>query len=443
MSTIASSLLGGGGAGQGGRTAVQRSSIAALNAVVINSPQLADYHCDAPFTFLIASLVSPSNESPFPPLTDDLLSELIDSITTDALDSLTANALQSPKDFYTSLSLLFPLLSLPPLTSLAFQSALTLLSQWGSRLRSGDSVLAEAVALDYLLPKLATLMSVQRDKTHLLLPLLWSFIRDDEDVRGRLMGTLHLHIADATLLVLALSALLASSMAAATVAAVLPVVAAQFSSDNAVSRALALSLLAPIAASEWHSEAEAWWTVVSAVSDVDEWCVQAEAVHVCCCLLATSSSAVPVDEVYSVIHRLLAPAAANDCAAAGDWAAVRAVGQCGTAHLTLLGSHAPLRSLFFRLLSSSAAVKQYSLASILPSALPSSVSALLLLFTPDLRSSYSPLLLAQSLLDLLRCCSSVVAVCLRAAAAGLRCARRRGRGGPVARGCRGLGGRGT
>ena len=402
MSTIASSLLGGAAAGHGGRPAVQRSSIAALNAVVINSPQLADYHCDAPFTSLIASLQSPSNESPFPPLSDELLSELVDAITADALDSLTHNALQSPKDFYTSLSLLFPLLSLPPLTSLTFQSALTLLSQWGARLRSGDSVLAEAVAVDYLLAKLVTLMSVQRDKSHLLLPLLWSFIRDEDETRGRLMATLQLHIAEPILLLLALSALLTSSMSANTVAAVLPVVAAQYSSDNSVLRALALSLLAPIATSEWHSEAETWWPTVSAVNDADEWCVRAEAVHVCCCLLANSNTAVSVDDVYAVINRILSPALAGDCAASDEWSIFALVVSAVPHVSTLLGSHAPLRSLFFRLLSSSAAVKQYSLASILPAAIPSSITPLLLLFTPDLRSSYSPLLLAQSLLDLLR-----------------------------------------
>ena len=400
MTNIASSLIGGGAA-HGSKAAVQRSSIAALNAVVINSPLLADYHCDAPFTSLIASLVSPSSQSPFPPLSDELLSELIDSVTADALDSLTTNALHSPKDFYSSLSLLFPLLSLPPLTSLSFQSALTLLSQWGARLRNSDSVLAEAVALDYVLTKLVTLMSVQRDKTHLLLPLLWSFIRDDEDTRRRLMATLQLHIADPVLLLLALSALLTSSMSSATVAAVLPAAAAHYSSDNSVLRALALSLLAPIAASEWHAEAETWWSALSSVSDSDEWCVRAEVVHVCCCLLASTSCGVPVEEVYAVIRRLLAAAISGECAV-DDWQTFALSVSVLPHFSTLLGGHAPLRSMFFRLLSSSAAVKQYSLASILPASLPSSTASHLLLFTPDLRSSYSPLLLAQSLLDLLR-----------------------------------------
>ena len=401
LSTIASSLLGGGATGHGGR-AVQRSSIAALHAVVINSPQLADYHCDEPFVSLMSSLVSPSDDSPFPPLSDELLSALIDSITTDALDSLTSNASHSPKDFYTSLSLLFPLVSLPPLTSLAFQSALTLLSQWGVRLRGGDSVLSEAVALDYLLPKLLTLINVQRHKSHLLVPLLWSFIRNEEEARGRLMATLQLHVAEPTSLLLALSALLISSLSSATVSAVLPVVASHLASDSSVSRALALSLLAPIAASEWHSEAEAWWPALSSVSDADEWCVRAEAVHVCCCLLANGSSAVAVDDVYAAINRLLAPAVTGDCAAAADWPSF-ALSVSAVPHLsTLLGSHTPLRPLFFRLLSSSTAVKQYSLASILPASLPSSISSLLPVFTPDLRSSYSPLLLSQSLLDVLR-----------------------------------------
>ena len=402
MSAIASSLLGGAAAGHQARPAVQRSSIAALNAVVINSPLLVDYHCEAPFTTLIAGLVSPSNDSPFPPLSDELLSELIDSIAADALDSLAHNALQSPKDFYTSLSLLFPLLSLPPLTSLAFQSALTLLSQWGTRLSSADSVLAEGVALDYVLPKLVTLMSVQRQKTHLVLPLLWSFIRDEDDTRGRLMATLPLHCAEPTLLLMALSALLTSSMSSATVAAVMPVAAAHFGSDSPVLRALALSLLAPIAASDWHAEAETWWPVVKSIGALDEWCVRAEAVHVCCCLLANTLSAEAVDDVYAVINRLLAPTVAADSATAADWQSF-ALSVSAAPHIsTLLGGHPPLRALFFRLLSSSAAVKQYSLASILPFSLPSSIATLLLLFTPDLRSSYSPLLLAQSLLDVLR-----------------------------------------
>ena len=212
IASIASSLQGGGA---GTRRQGSRS------AFVHRGPQRRRHQQSAASRLPLRGAVHCADRVlgvplPVSPLSlrwsDELWSELIDGITADALDSLVHNALQSPKDFYTSLSLLFPLVALSPLTSLAFQSALTLLTQWGARLRSADSVLAEAVTLDYLLAKLVTLTGVQRDKAHLLMPLLWAFVRDDEAARGRLMANLSLHIAEPTLLLLALSALLTSSM---------------------------------------------------------------------------------------------------------------------------------------------------------------------------------------------------------------------------------------
>ena len=123
-----------------------RPSLSALNAVVVNSPHYSYHQTAPPFAEFIQHL---------PQLTDQAVAAVVDGVAADALDSLVANAAASPKDFYATLTLLFPLFTHCPLVSLGFQSALSLVTAWGHRLRAREAGLASALSLDFLLPQAA------------------------------------------------------------------------------------------------------------------------------------------------------------------------------------------------------------------------------------------------------------------------------------------------
>ena len=307
-----SSLTAVTAASAASKPAPVRSSIAALNAVVINSPEYSYQQRDQPYAEFVSSL---------PSLPAETVVAVLDAVKADALDSLVANAVSSPKDFYLSLGLLWPVVQQLQPESAGWQSVLTLLSHWGERLRRKDETLSAALCADYLLPKLLPLLATQPAKLHHVVPLL-ALIPSPTRRRahaGLLLSLPHL-IASARTLLLCLSALLQLDTNAQTVAACLPHVDRYLQSQSAVERALALSLLAPIAASAESRTVEAYWPVLQAVLERgqqqseaetgDGWCETVEAVHVLCCLLASPSELwLEAETVIGLVEKAVSPSA--------------------------------------------------------------------------------------------------------------------------------------
>ena len=350
-----------------------RSSPSTLDSCVLNSPHFTYHQTAPPYTELIASLHS---------LPDAAVAAIIDGIVADGVDSLTANAVVTPKDYYTTLTLLFPLVTHPPATSAAFASAVTLLTAWGQRIRARDAALATALAMDYLLPKLTPLATTQPEKLHTLFPTLLAY--GGEGVVPALAGM----VSSPPVLLRAVSALLQAdpSLADAALAYVDPHV----SHSDAVIRALALSLLAPIAATE-PSKAWAYWPTLASLpcATQSDWAEAASAVTVACALLTATPDAEAIDAALALLERLLRPTPPF------------ALAVCALPPLAgCLGLHPPLRPLFFSLLSSPT-VRAYSLTDALPSspALPPATLTLLPLFAADLRAVWDPSLICQATLD--------------------------------------------
>ena len=367
------------------RPSPPRSSASALNAVVVNAPVYEYRQSGPPFQEFIAGLSA---------LSDAAVSAIVDAVAVDALDTLTANAVASPRDFYCSLTLLFPLLQRPPLPSAAFQSAVSLLAMWGERLRAKDPSLAPTLAVDYLLPKLLPLVATQPQKLHAVMPLLYAFHGEAGADRAALMASLTALVAPTTSLLLTVSALLQADVNDATVEAALPYVSAHLASADPVIRALALSLLAPIA-----GEADAgrvwreWWPAIDGItaeSHPSSWCEQAEAVHVTCCLLASEHAAVDRDAALGLLGRLLRPTTSFPLVAAA------------LPHLArVLGVLPPLRPLFFALLEREG-VRPYALAGLMPAAVGEEDVRLLGLMAVNLRAVWVPGVMVQVVLDTAR-----------------------------------------
>ena len=365
---------------------VTRSSSAALNAVIINSPHYTYRQTASPFTEFTQSLTD---------LPDDTVAAVVDAVILDALEALTTNALTSPKDFYTTITALFPLLTQCELTSLGFQSSLTLITQLGHRLREKDGTLATALSLDFLLSKLLPLIQTQPSKLHMVMPLLYAFCIEASEARATLLTSLSSLISPPSSLLLTVSALLQVDVSPSTIHATLPYVASHLQSDDPVVRALAISLLAPIAGegaatTVWQN----WWQVIHTSATAlphPTWYIQAEAVHVICSLLASEGEEGDTEGALVAIDRVMKGSTSFPLIAS----VLPHIAQ-------VLGLHPSLRPLFFSLLDRVEGVKDFALASLTPSDLPSDTVALMQWFTVDLRAVWSPTLIVQAILDHLR-----------------------------------------
>lgn len=375
------------------------SSITALNAAVVNSPEFVAQTNRSKEA--IVNFMNDMTDTLHDEDDADLIALVVERIMEDALPVLVQRTIDSPKDFFMTFSLLFTPITMLESTSPSLRSWLILLHHFGAKIARRDAFVAFHVCVDYVLAKILHATKLNPGLCTSLARLIASFCPDPEQRAAMLLQYAELSRDDARIgLVTAGSLVLIDGGIARDEIrhALVRLLDRDIFDEEPRVAACAIHVLANVSQQpNEHTRPfiERYWSHIMTLIDQNEelisWQIKAEVVHLAICFLLTPETqpeSITIKELCTMITRLILRP---------NRKAKYALSLAALPYLsTVIDAHLPMRSLFLSLLYDRSDVRMHVLGNVESQVIDEWDRVTLI---GDLRSIWNPLTVILAVID--------------------------------------------